>query len=175
MKNINIQIIIVIGAAGLIITPVSADQQFDRISQMEKGERATIHAAPKAVPKVEQGVIRRPSLEYKSEKLRDPFRKYLSESEVGIGALIPEEQESKELPSELKESFTIQGVIWGGRFPQAIINNKVVKAGDDVSGARIIEINANNISVLFEDRVYNVPLSTLDKLLEGSKGGKDEK
>lgn len=164
----------IVGTLLLSVTSVSADQQFNRMVQMEKREQPAVPA--QGAPDVERDVIRKPNLEYKSEKLPDPFRKQFEEVAAAAEAPVSrEEGYSNELSAELRDSFAIQGIIWGGRFPQAIMNNKVVKVGDEVMGARIIEINPNGISVLFEDRVYNVTLSTLDKLLEGSKGGEDEK
>jgi hypothetical protein len=53
--------------------------------------------------------------------------------------------EKKPLP-ELK----VQGVIWGGNFPQAIVNNKVLKVGDTVEGVEIKSIDKKGITVLFE-------------------------
>ena len=92
-------------------------------------------------------VIVRPNVEYKAEGLRDPFQG-------------PIRKETGEEPGKITEtpppSLTVQGIIWGGRFPQAIINNKVVKVGDTIEGVRITDINKDGITIFYEDRQYNL-------------------
>ncbi|MDD4980858.1 MAG: hypothetical protein PHC54_06315 [Candidatus Omnitrophica bacterium] len=90
-------------------------------------------------------------IEYKAEKLKDPFQ------EENIGAEGGAEAAQKPLPA-----LAIQGMVWGGTFPQAIINAKVVKIGDTIAGARIIDISKSGVTVLYEDKKYNLgaPLAT---------------
>lgn len=97
-------------------------------------------------------------IEYKSETLRDPFRGLKIEAEP------KQKGEPKPLPT-----LTVQGIVWGGNFPQAIINNRVVRIGDTVDGAQVVDISKDNIIVEFEGRKYNLssPIQ--------SQGGKDEK
>jgi len=86
----------------------------------------------------------RPKLEYKARGLRDPFK------QVDLGEKPEEEIAFK--PAEVESEFpnlTVQGVIWGGIFPQAVINNQVVKAGDTIDGVIIKEINKEGVTVLF--------------------------
>lgn len=118
-------------------------------------------------------IIAKPNVEYTADGLRDPFEGYLSEQEEASQVPPPpEEQEVPALPP-----LTIQGIIWGGRFPLGIINNKVVKIGDTIEGAQIIDISKDGVIVSFADRQYNlsspaaVNLENLDKKLQG---GKDE-
>jgi hypothetical protein len=85
-------------------------------------------------------------IEYKAENLTDPFQEEKIEIEKE-----PQTEEVKPLPP-----LTIQGIIWGGAFPQAIINNKVVKIGDTIGEVRIIDISKNGISVLFGNHKYNL-------------------
>ena len=44
-------------------------------------------------------------------------------------------------------SLAISGLIWGGMRPQAIVNGKVYGVGDEVQGARIIEITREGVTV----------------------------
>lgn len=91
-----------------------------------------------------------PNVEYKAEGLRDPFQSYL------------EQRKTEELIAASPEAevplltLTVQGIIWGGSFPQAIINDKVVKTEDTIDGARITNITKEGVSVLFEGRQYNL-------------------
>ncbi len=90
-------------------------------------------------------------IEYKSEDLRDPFQ----EEKIEIKEQPQEEIETKPLPS-----VQIQGIVWGGGFPQAIINNKVVRVGDTIEGVRITDINKNGVTVFFENRKHTLSVSS---------------
>jgi type II secretory pathway component PulC len=118
------------------------------------------------------GIIQRPNVEYASEGLRDPFQ----------GSIRKEDSSNKETPVEVTQaerplpSLTIQGVVWGGDFPQAIINNKVVKAGDNIEGAQIIEINKDNIILFYANQQYKLPLLHSGQGSDKKpKGGENEK
>ena len=50
----------------------------------------------------------------------------------------------------------IQGIIWGGGQPQAVMNNAVVQAGDEVSGVKIDSIRKDEVVVLFEGEKIHV-------------------
>lgn len=100
---------------------------------------------------VQVEIIERPSVEYNAEGLRDPFDVLIAKP------IIPESSQSKE-NTDIQEGtpplLTVQGIIWGGMFPQAIINNKVVKVGDTVQEAQIISIEKDGITVLFKDKQF---------------------
>ena len=90
-------------------------------------------------------------IEYKSEDLIDPFReekieiKEEPEVQIGTKPLLP---------------LQIQGIVWGGGFPQAIINNKVVRVGDTIEGVRITNITKNGVTAFFGNRQYNLSTSS---------------
>jgi len=88
----------------------------------------------------EQNLITRPKVEYKAGFLRDPFTGVVAHESVSPGITA-----AQEAPPDL----IVQGIIWGGRFPQAIINNKVLGVGDSIQGARIISIGKGGVTVLF--------------------------
>ena len=108
----------------------------------------TAHAAETTAPEGSQEANK---IEYTSEGLRDPFQK--------------EKIERKEQPQQPMQisplpALQIQGIVWGGSLPQAIINNKVVRVGDTMGGVRIIDINKSGVSVFFENREYNLSTSS---------------
>ena len=105
-------------------------------------------------------------IEYKAEGLKDPFQ----EEKIEIKEEPEVQIETKPLPG-----VQIQGIVWGGAFPQAIINNKVVKIGDTIGQLQIIDIAKSGITVLFENRKYNlsVPSAPTQKS-PNPKGGKHE-
>jgi len=93
-------------------------------------------------------------IEYKSEDLRNPFE----EEKIEIQQEQPkEEAQVKPLPS-----LEIQGIVWGGSLPQAIINNEVVSVGDTIEEARITDINKSGVTVFFGNRQYNLTTSILN-------------
>lgn len=106
------------------------------------------------------GVIPRPVIEYSSGDLRDPF------SDLFQLAIEKEKKEKEgqyiqvslvgtdpEKPMPSLEKFKVQGVIWGGKFPQAIINNKILGVGDLLDGAEIVNIEKKGISLSFAGRI----------------------
>ncbi|RJP28221.1 MAG: hypothetical protein C4533_07030 [Candidatus Omnitrophota bacterium] len=111
--------------------------------------------------------------EYAATNLRDPFEKRYKQEEQRAeeGA----SGEAVNLP-ELK----VQGLIWGSELPQAIINNKVVKVGDTISGVEILEINDKGITVLFDYIKYDLPapasayVTALTEAQTQTKGGHNE-
>lgn len=102
----------------------------------------TVEAQEATAPEGSQGANK---IEYKSEDLRDPFEK---------------EQPKGQIETSLLPSLQVQGMVWGGSFPQAIINNKVVRIGDTVEGAQIINITKDSVTVFFGNRQYNLSTSS---------------
>jgi hypothetical protein len=100
-----------------------------------------------AQPQAEE-TIQRPAVDYSAQDLRDPFMLKAggkATPKIGQGG------ERKPLPQ-----LNVQGLIWGGKFPQAIINNKVVKVGDVLDNVEILEIDKDGVTVLFEGLQYDL-------------------
>ena len=124
----------------------------------------------------------RPKVEYITEGSREPFQDYFSkkkpvtempEAEITVEdevAAVPEEPE----PPPSLPSLTVQGIIWGGSVPCAIINNKVLKRGDSIEEVELIKIEKESIEVLYQG--WNYSLSSPANLSpdEKPKGGEDE-
>ena len=108
----------------------------------------TAKAAEATAPEDSQGANK---IEYKSEDLRDPFQ----EEKIEI-----EEQPQVQIETKPLPPLQIQGIVWGGGFPQAIINNKVMRVGDTIEGVRITDINKNGVTVFFENRKYTLSVSS---------------
>ena len=109
-------------------------------------------------------VIVKPNVEYKAEDLRDPFQSPFVPREAPVPG--PGVLAAPEAPPSLE----IQGIIWGGDFPQAIINNKVVKIGDTIEGVEIMDINQSGVVVVSGDYTYNLP-SPAQKQEKERQGG----
>ncbi|MEE9316452.1 MAG: hypothetical protein V3U97_05020 [bacterium] len=88
-------------------------------------------------------------VEYTSQDLRDPFQSPF-ELYKPVG-----EPEGKP-PSVIGglSQLEVQGIVWGSKPPQAIINNTVLKAGEVIEGAEILSIRKEGVYVLYEGREY---------------------
>jgi len=104
-----------------------------------------------AEEKAADGVIARPVVEYKSADLRDPFK------EIKDAQL--EKKPDSAVPGPDFNKIKVEGIIWGGRFPQAIINSKVLTVGDSIEGAEILSIDKNGITLSFAGKVANLTVS----------------
>jgi type II secretory pathway component PulC len=113
-------------------------------------------------------IIARPQLNYNSEDARDPFNSYLPTEENKGGQ--QQETEAYVQPPTL----TVQGLIWGSNMPQAIINNKVVKIGDIIEGARIVEIDKEGVEVSYKGRSFTLTPATVGSQEEAGQLGREE-
>jgi len=50
----------------------------------------------------------------------------------------------------------LQGLVWGGDFPQAIINNKMVKIGDTIEGVEVVAIGKEGVTLVYANKKYNL-------------------
>ena len=120
-------------------------------------------------PRNEEPVVQRPKVEYKSEGLRDPFDPLIKDEKPV--AKIDEGQPQKPLPA-----LTVQGVIWGTKLPQAIINNKVVRTGDSLEGVDIVSIGKDGVTISFNGVESKLYTSAMGQQIDSSKkGGSNEK
>lgn len=98
-------------------------------------------------------------LDYNAYDFRDPFESYLPKETVQ--ELSQEERELMEQEAEKQgkplPAFNIQGIIWGGKLKQAIINNRVLKIGDEIEGAKIVAIEKEGITFLYDKQEHQVP------------------
>ena len=121
-----------------------------------------------AEPAPQANPLRPEKIEYKAEDLDDPFGGQEIEEPV------KEEKAEVKPPPQLE----IQGLIWGGHFPQAIVNNKVWRVGDTIEEARIVDINKEGLVIDFQGQQYNItsPGMRSSKLAQSKlEGGIDEK
>ncbi|MCX5711018.1 MAG: hypothetical protein NT060_03535 [Candidatus Omnitrophica bacterium] len=102
----------------------------------------------------EQDLIARPRVEYEAGSLRDPFTGVMARESISTDTSVVEAA-----PPDL----TVQGIIWGGRFPQAIINNKVLGVGDSIKEARITSIGKEGVTLLYGGKSF-----TLNSPMAGS-------
>ena len=82
------------------------------------------------------------SVQYDSQGVRDPME-----------SLLPKEA-AKDAENVTPPSITVTGIVWGSNMPEAIVNDQVVKIGDEIAGAKIVDIARHGISVLFSGRIF---------------------
>lgn len=100
-----------------------------------------------------------PRVEYGAEGMRNPFKSYIVKSVQPQGAPV----EAQPVVMGPFPTFAIQGVFWGAKFPQAIINDRIVKEGDVIDDAKILRITKDQITFLFANREVSVSTSAPDK------------
>lgn len=93
---------------------------------------------------------------FQASGFRNPFRSILPEKiiEKETIKIAKPEPEVVIKPPEI----VIQGIVWGGEFPQAIINGKVMKEGDLLTGPEavtILEIRPEEVVILYKNKIFN--------------------
>lgn len=99
-----------------------------------------------------EDIIKRTVVEYKSGDLTDPFKKLIFKDEDQDANL----NAGLDKPDVSFGSFQVQGIIWGGRIPQAIINNKVLTVGDLIDKAEILSIDKNGVTLVSSGVIGNL-------------------
>ena len=100
------------------------------------------------------------STRYGAGNLRDPLQSLLpaepppSQPEpIGFPPGFMTNQGAPDVPPP---SLSLQGFLWGGGVPKAIINNEVHGVGDTVQGARITAIDHQGVSVEFQAATWRL-------------------
>ena len=100
------------------------------------------------------GIIVRPVVEYNSSKLRDPFKTYLVKEEIQGS---PQENSDLAKPEFDTSKLAVQGIIWGVKSPQTIINGQVLSVGDTIENAQIVSIDKKGITLSFMGAIFDLP------------------
>lgn len=119
----------------LFAAPAGASAQMKEIEKLEASQ------------KQRPPVVVRPRVEYKAEGLKDPFQGVKKKADEKS----PQETVKVQLPV-----LTVQGIVWGSTLPQAIINNRVLKIGDTIEGARVIDVNKDGVTLFYGGQQYNL-------------------
>jgi hypothetical protein len=120
---------------------VAKDKVFPML--MQKGSPAKEGALSK-----EAGFV---DIRYTGRQNRDPL------DNSAVLHRITESPEKKE-GAFPKEGFSISAIIWGGKRPQAIINDKVVNIGDKLSGGEIVGIDKKGVRINFKGKEELIPI-----------------
>ncbi|MEW5758118.1 MAG: hypothetical protein AB1755_01415 [Candidatus Omnitrophota bacterium] len=104
-------------------------------------------------------------IQYTAGSLRDPFEPWFSQE-----AKLATEGEVVNGEIQLSE-FKVQGIILHPTKPAAIINNQVVKVGDVVGAAKVIEINKDGVGIIHKGNIFIIPAPS-SLIREQIKGGR---
>ncbi|MCX5711533.1 MAG: hypothetical protein NTY47_00455 [Candidatus Omnitrophica bacterium] len=131
---------------------------------------SSLSAEENNTPQVEQSVsnnpegLLRPKAEYEAGTLRDPF--------IQVNEQVPSATTQQATQQQPRPDLRVSGIIWGGVFPQAIINDKVVKVGDVVDGVTILEINKDYINVSYSGVKSKLNSPALSQEMNKNEGGR---
>ena len=117
-------------------------------------------------PPVQPEAERRPSRvtptsrpTYTAGALRDPLQALLPGGPKKLGPSQDAGRATAPSPGEARlPTLTIQGLIWGGPKPKAIIDNEVYGIGDVVQGATITAIERDGITLELQGRTIRVAM-----------------
>jgi hypothetical protein len=106
-----------------------------------------------AVETASSGIITRPVIEYKSSSLRDPFSTYFTKEEPKAATQV---SNNSMKPALDITKLRVQGIIWGVKNPQAIINDQVLSIGNTIEGAEILSIEKKGITLSSNGVVFDL-------------------
>ena len=90
---------------------------------------------------------------YAQSQGKDPFESLLPR-------VVEEEktEETIERTEEFLPDMVIQGILWGGDLPQAIIDGEVYRTGDKFKdiNAQIFKIEKNAVFIFYGEKVYRM-------------------
>ncbi len=161
----GVKIILGVMLVGLWAGDLYATSEMDMINRIHQSEDVVVQT-----PRQVDVIANRPVQNYIKGESRDPFHGLIEESSNAKGVV--------ETPMP---TLNVQGVVWGTSLPQAIINGQVIKIGDTIEKARIIDINKDGVVIFFGGREHTVlspgmsGMKELNEKIEQIKGGEDEK
>jgi len=134
----------------------AAPSEYEKIQELDRMQRTP-----------PPDYIERPRVAYQAMNLRDPFQSSVVKAETTearnevSGSPKSASADTSAVQTPLP-TLNIQGIVWGGIFPQAIINNKVVKVGDTIKTENqadqiiIVAIAQEGVTVFFRDKQYKL-------------------
>jgi hypothetical protein len=105
-------------------------------------------------------------VQYTASNLRDPLISLLpKEDQAGQGKPGKADRTSPPPPPAQPPAVAVQGMVWGGPRPQALIDGELYEVGDAVQGARIVAIDRNGVTVELQGSTFH--LTTPSAAAEG--------
>jgi hypothetical protein len=137
---------------GTVLERLRNRMEADTQVESAAGRGAQAQAPPKTVPA------------YTAGELRDPFISLLPEpphDTQTAGAAAPAAPGPNSAPAtRAPPTLRVEGVVWGGAAPSAIIDGTVYRLGESVQSMRIVSIDREGVTVDYAgDRLLYPPVS----------------
>jgi len=100
-------------------------------------------------------------IRYFGVNFRDPFSSFL-----------PQEKKEVKIEKVVAPELKLQGIVWGGDKPKAIINNTVVGKEDVIQGAKIMDIKKEGIDLIYKEEYFWLDRSGAIKAKSETKDNK---
>ncbi|MFQ5680607.1 MAG: hypothetical protein ACE5GG_00920 [Candidatus Omnitrophota bacterium] len=93
---------------------------------------------------------------YTAGKYFDPFSDWLPREIKENPVVIKQRHRAKRQPAEniILPNFSLEGIVWGGGFPQVIIDGLVLKEGEKIEGAEVLEITKSKVKMLYKNKIF---------------------
>lgn len=103
-------------------------------------------------------------VQYTSHHLRSPFKSPF-ETEMGLEPKQKKEPKTKKKKEKSEKKSTpkaqvelpdlhVQGMIWDSDMPQAIINNTVLRIGESIEGAKLLDIRKEGVHLQYSGKHF---------------------
>mgnify|MGYP001562318035 CR=1 FL=1 len=129
-------------------------------AQLDASSQAT--AAPVSAPR------------YTAQHLRDPLASLLPDGKSPSGsstAQVAASPGSQAGSASLPPKLEVQGMVWGGAEPQAIIDGRVYGIGDVVGGGRILAIDREGVMIEYQGQTqrYGPASMSAERVASGGR------
>lgn len=136
-------------------TEIEEVTEIEALSPLARVERKPAEAPSEA----EKGeIISKAAVQYQGKEGRDPFSSPMKKRLLSAHEL----SRSEEIPH-----LTLNGIVWNVDKPIAIVNNKILRKGDSIEGAEVLDITQAGVSLRFEAK----QIMLKPKRLEGKDNG----
>lgn len=103
------------------------------------------------------------SFSYPQGKYKDPFESLLPQE------IKEEEERHEEIIGEIEDflpSMVVEGLLWGGDSPQAIIDGEVYKVGDRLKGidAQVFKIEQGEVFISYGEKIYKMKIGKKEEI-----------
>ena len=96
-------------------------------------------------------------VQYTASHLRDPLLSLLPKADLTEqGKPVKIDRTAPPPPPAQPPAVTVQGMVWGGPRPQALIDGELYEVGEAVQGARIVAIDRNGVTVEVEGMTFRL-------------------
>lgn len=85
---------------------------------------------------------------YNADNYRDPFMPQIKKEEKK-----KEADSSAAASQSAPPEFNVQGMVWRSDNPQAIIDGQILRIGDEIKDARVIDISKDGVKFLFRGKI----------------------